>query len=43
MKIYHNPKSVFPRPLEGAQDVLPGRANQEGFAFPYVDSPPGDR
>ena len=43
MEIYRNPKTIFPRPLEGAEDVLPARARQEGFAFPYVDGPERNR
>lgn len=39
MEIYRNPKTILPCPLEGAEDVLPARARQEGFAFPYVDGP----
>ena len=42
MEIYHNPKTVFPCPLEGAQNVLPTRAGQERFTIPYVDGPPRD-
>ena len=43
MKIYQNPQSVLPRPLEGTEDVLPGRANHEGLAIPHVNGPPRDR
>ena len=43
MEIYQNPKSVLPCPLEGTEDILPGRASHEGFAIPHVNSPPGDR
>jgi hypothetical protein len=42
MQIYHNPKTVFPCPLEGAQNVGPTGAGQERFARPYFNSPPGD-
>ena len=42
MEIYRNPKSVFPRPLKGAEDVLPGSAGHEGLTLPYIDGPPGD-
>ena len=42
MEIYQNSKSVLPRPLEGAEDVLPRRACHEGLAVPHVNSPPGD-
>ena len=43
MKIYRNPDTVLPCPLEGAQNVLPAGAGQEGFASPYINSPPGNR
>ena len=42
MEIYHDPKTVFPCPLEGAQNVLPTGAGEERFTFPYVDGPPRD-
>ena len=42
MEIYHNPKSVLPRPLKGTEDVLPGRASHEGLSIPHIDSPPGN-
>ena len=40
MEINGNPNTVFPRPLEGAQDVLPRGAGQERFTCPYINSPP---
>ena len=43
MQIYRNPETVLPCPLEGAENVLPTRARQEGLAIPHVDSPPRDR
>lgn len=42
MQIYRNPKTVFPRPLECTEDVLPTRAGQEWLAFPHVNGPPGN-
>lgn len=43
VEIYRNSKPIFPRPLESAEDVLPARARQERFAFPYIDGPERDR
>ena len=43
MQIYRNPETILPCPLEGAENILPARAGQEGFAIPHVDSPPRDR
>lgn len=42
MEVYQDPKPVLPCPLEGAKDVLPGRAGHEGFTVPHVNGPPGD-
>ena len=43
MQIYRNPETILPCPLEGAENVLPTRARQEGLAIPHIDSPPRDR